>query len=79
MQQDQQAHMVLEKALADDASGEIRNRLIDEFSVRAQQVKVAMNRGVPPETYQQLQKYAQALDAAAQVVDDMWKKWRQAR
>ncbi|HFD87724.1 MAG TPA: EscE/YscE/SsaE family type III secretion system needle protein co-chaperone [Gammaproteobacteria bacterium] len=77
MQQQQEAHMALEKSLADDASGQFKNELISEFTMRSQEVRVAMNRGVPPEQYQKLQKFSQALDAAAQVVDEMWSRLRQ--
>jgi len=76
MSNSQEAYMALEKALADDASGQVRNQLKDDFLRRAQEVRVVINRGVPPERYQKLVKYTQALESAAQVVDDMWQRWR---
>ncbi len=78
MQQNQEAHMALEKALADDASGEFKAGLMNEFMMRSQEAKAAMNRGVPPEQYQQLLKFSHALDAASQVVDEMWARLRHA-
>ncbi len=77
MTQTLEAHMALEKALAEDVSGEVRERLKNDFLQQAQEVKAVINRGVAPERYQRLLKYSQALDAAAQVVDEMWARWRQ--
>lgn len=72
------AHMALEKALAADASGEVREGLKNDFLVRAREVQGVINRGVPPERYQRLVMYSRALDAAAQVVDEMWHRLRRS-
>ena len=63
----------LEHKLADDNDGTYRDSLCESLRSEQQGIKRHMDSGLPPEEFQQASDYANALEAAVNVVEHTWK------
>jgi type III secretion system YseE family protein len=62
----------MEAQLDQDASGAYRKQVLEQLSGCLGEVKAAMDAGLPPETFQRVEKLKDAVEAAGAVVEKVW-------
>lgn len=62
----------IEESLKKDVSGVYKNELLEQFNQAASQVRFELNQGVDPVEYNKLNKLLQAIEASAEVVEQVW-------
>lgn len=62
----------IEQNLKNDASGIYKAELLERLSQEASTVRFELNQGVDPVEYEKLNRLLQALEASAEVVEQVW-------
>lgn len=63
----------IEENLKKDRDGTYKKEIMDQFAAHLSQIKRAMDSGLPPEEFQKMEKLKNAVDAASDVVEKVWK------
>lgn len=62
----------IEQNLKDDSSAVYKNELLNRFNQVASDVRFELNQGVDPAEYEKLNRLLQAVEASAEVVEQVW-------
>lgn len=66
--------MEIEQAIKNDATGQYKNRIINQLHEASIDIRNEINRGVSPNEYERLSKFLQALTAGQETVEQIWLK-----
>ncbi|MGI9487169.1 MAG: EscE/YscE/SsaE family type III secretion system needle protein co-chaperone [Geminicoccaceae bacterium] len=64
----------LEEELAKDSSGELRDKMIDDFAELEQELNRRLRKGADRQIYTKLEASSQAVAACRVVIEKLWRK-----